>query len=127
MAITVRDNLGRIKRLHNIVDITCPCGINFETTQDRIDINRGKYCSKVCMYKFRSKPPVHDNAKYSAIHKWIAKNFGQPMSCEKCGFKSSNPYQIQWANLDGNYDRIRENWARLCAKCHWHFDREGVW
>lgn len=126
MAITTRDELGRIKRLHSLVVVVCGCGKEFETSQDRIDCGRGKYCSKTCMYKFRNNPPVHDNAKYSAVHKWIAKNYGKSMECENCGLKSSNPYQIHWANLDGNYDRLRENWARLCAKCHWHLDREGT-
>jgi hypothetical protein len=127
MAITSRDKLGRIKRFHDILDGICPCGKMFSTTQDRVDIGRGKFCSKKCMYKYRTPPPIKKDAKYSAVHKWIAKKYGQDMTCERCNKKSSNPYEIHWANLDGNYDRLRENWARLCAKCHWHYDREGIW
>lgn len=125
MAITTRDKLGRIKRLHRIVLVECSCGVKFETTQDRINSGRGKFCSKPCSYKYR-KQVSYRNGKYSAIHKWISKHYGQSMQCEKCGFKSNNPYQIHWANLDGEYSRDISTWARLCAKCHWHLDREGT-
>lgn len=78
------------------------------------------------MYKYMKKRGVKEGAKYSAIHKWIAKHYGQSMQCENCGLESTNPYQIHWANLDGEYSRDRDTWARLCAKCHWHHDREGI-
>lgn len=116
---------GRFVRIHKIIYVKCPCGSEFETTQDRIDDNRGKFCSKPCAYKYRKQTTYRDGG-YSAIHKWIAKHYGKPMKCEKCGFESDNNYQIQWANLDGKYSRDISTWARLCAKCHWHFDREGL-
>lgn len=85
------------------------------------------------MYKYRNskiKEQHHkwrgDSVSYSGIHKWVKKYFGQPMECESCGFNSENTYQIQWANLSGNYLRIRNDWARLCAKCHYAFDRNGI-
>ncbi len=124
---------GRFVRQFELISVICPCGVSFKASTVRIECGRGKFCSKVCMYKYRNAQigEAHhrwkgDEAKYSAIHKWIAKEFGQNMQCEWCGFKSTNPYQIQWANLSGDYTRDREDWARLCAKCHWHFDREGT-
>lgn len=124
---------GRFVRIHAVVFSRCPCGMPFSTTQDRIDYGRGKYCSKPCLYRFRVNAAAEDHprwkgaeAKYSAIHKWVATAFGQPMECEWCGFASENRYQIQWANRSGKYKRVREDWVRLCARCHWHFDREGL-
>lgn len=124
---------GQFVRIHPIVDVCCPCGINFKSTQDRQLLGRGKYCSKVCMYKYRkeySGESHHkwsgDKPKYSALHKWVAAKLGKPMKCEWCGFKTNNKNQIQWANKSGEYRRDIKDWLRLCAKCHWHFDREGV-
>lgn len=116
---------GRFIRLHKVLGRVCPCGKKFTTTQDRVDDGRGKYCSRSCGYKYRSRP-IKEGAKYSAVHKWIAKVYGQSMKCENCGLESDNPYKIQWANLSGEYSRDRDDWMRLCAKCHWHYDREGV-
>lgn len=132
--ITQRDKqTGRIIRQHRVVIKLCKCGKMFTTSEDRLEVGRGLNCSKKCMYKYRPikvKENHHQwrgsEVSYSGIHHWVKKYFGQPMTCEWCGFESDNKYQIHWANLDGNYDRLRENWARLCAKCHYHFDREGV-
>jgi hypothetical protein len=35
----------------------CPCGQEFETTEQRVAEGRGKFCSKACMYAFRSPRP----------------------------------------------------------------------
>lgn len=35
---------------------TCKCGTNFETAEKRLADGRGKYCSKKCMYMYRSRP-----------------------------------------------------------------------
>lgn len=124
---TIQDKTsGRFVRQHERVDVVCGCGKKFVASVDRVSIGRGKYCSKSCMYKYRKPKQIKPTAKYSAIHKWIAKQYGQSMKCEWCGFTSDNPYQIQWANLDSEYTRDRDTWARLCAKCHWHYDREGL-
>ena len=127
----IRNSLtGQILREHKIISVVCKCGTVFESTQDRIDLGRGKYCSKSCMYIYRNAQVAEQHYKwkgskvsYSGIHKWAAKEFGQPMRCEWCGFESGNKFQIQWANLTGKYLRAREDWARLCAKCHYHYDR----
>src|SRR3990167_9429414 len=54
-----------------------------------------------------------DNVGYSALHTWIKRNFGSADICERCD--SAN--NVQWANK-GRYDRKRQNWMKLCAKCH---------
>lgn len=117
---------GRILRQHKLVTAICACGKDFKTSEDRLADGRGKFCSKVCMYKYRNPKPIKETAKYSALHKWVAAKLGQPLECENCGVKGRNTYQFHWANISGSYDRDLTDWARLCAKCHWHYDREGI-
>lgn len=114
---------GRFIRQYEHILTICQCGKEFEASKARIKDGRDKFCSKKCMYLYRSPKKVKPNAGYSAIHKWVATKFGQPMECEWCAYKSDNKYQIQWANLSGEYTRDREDWARLCAKCHYRYDR----
>lgn len=33
-------------------------------------------------------------------------------------------YKIHWANKTGFYLREKEDWIRLCAKCHRNYDKE---
>lgn len=42
--------------MSNAVDVVCPCGETFRTTQRLLDQGRGKYCSKACMYQYRTRP-----------------------------------------------------------------------
>lgn len=42
--------------MSDTIDVTCPCGETFQTTQKRLDAGRGRYCSKPCMYKYRVRP-----------------------------------------------------------------------
>ena len=55
---------------------------------------------------------------YRALHVWVARNYGKPATCEECG-KSK---KLVWANLSGEYRRDRDDWKRLCRKCHYKFD-----
>lgn len=63
---------------------------------------------------------------YFALHRWIRSHFGKPESCEECG-KINTPSKdgrssVHWANLDGNYDRVRVNWKSMCVPCHRKLD-----
>lgn len=62
------------------------------------------------------------NPTYTAIHHWVYRLFGFPPKCEQCGFKSTSNHKIHWANISGTYKRMRDDWMRLCAKCHRHYD-----
>jgi hypothetical protein len=67
-----------------------------------------------------------DNAGYQGIHTWIIRNYGKPKKCEKCHKKSdenSLKNYIHWANMSNTYKRERTDWLQLCAKCHYHYDR----
>lgn len=38
------------------ITVACPCGKSFETTQKILDQGKGRYCSRPCMYKYRTRP-----------------------------------------------------------------------
>lgn len=61
-----------------------------------------------------------DAAGYRAKHTWMAVEFGQPALCEHCGATDKKRYH--WANISGEYKRIRSDWKRLCVSCHVKFD-----
>ncbi len=62
--------------------------------------------------------------RYRNIHKKIYKLFGNSSICEGCG-KRGNNRQIHWANKNGKYLIKREDWIRLCVKCHIRFDESN--
>lgn len=70
---------------------------------------------------------------YFALHGWVKRQLGRPMSCEKCGreghhnFRIQNGKQvgvwnIQWANKSGAYKRNLTDWLKLCISCHKKYD-----
>lgn len=123
--------------------VQCPCGIEFQTTQKRIDEGRGKYCSRPCMYRYRVRPTglkytirrenagwfkpgqqgfgsENSNWKggdvgYRELHRWVAKNKTKTGICEHC---KSSEAPTEWANLSHDYRRDLSDWAELCKKCH---------
>ncbi len=68
---------------------------------------------------------------YNAIHMWLSRKFGKPLFCEKCGKKGFSPnrvWNIHWALIKGKeYDQKRENFIRLCNKCHRRYDDTEIW
>lgn len=85
--------------------------------------SENSFCSRECAHKqtgdlaqaFKGK-----KAGYSAVHKWITANFGRPEKCLYCEEKGK---RMHWANIDHKYNRRREDWIPLCAKCHCWFDK----
>lgn len=63
---------------------------------------------------------------YSALHSWIKRELGNSDTCEYCGKSGFKSKQIHWANKSREYKRNLKDWLRLCAKCHWHYDRERI-
>jgi len=55
---------------------------------------------------------------YTALHKWIRRNFETPKACENCG----NLNNLDWANISGEYKRDRKDWKVLCRSCHMQED-----
>lgn len=63
-----------------------------------------------------------DMSAYKALHYRIGKKFGKPDTCEGCDKSGLIGQEIHWANKTGNYTEDREDWLRLCRKCHKEFD-----
>jgi hypothetical protein len=86
-----------------------------------------KYGKDNYFNKVRFKGENHANWKgsnvgYGALHRWLERELGKSMVCEFCGLEKLSP-SIHWANKSGKYMRELGDWMRLCAKCHWHYDR----
>lgn len=64
-----------------------------------------------------------DNVSYRGLHAWVVKNYGQPTTCEHCQTGNLFGRKINWANKSREYKRDREDWLRLCSKCHGIFDK----
>lgn len=70
------------------------------------------------------------NHSYSAVHKWLVREYGNSPFCEFCLKKGKYRIQknnmkvwiIDWANISGEYKREREDYRGLCRKCHIRFD-----
>lgn len=57
---------------HNMNLVICKCGKEFKNYKK--DPSRGKFCSKVCMYKYRAPRPTGLNYKIKVVNKgWIRK------------------------------------------------------
>ncbi len=57
---------------------------------------------------------------YHALHLWLASNYGKPSRCEHCDTTTAK--RFEWANVDHQYRRAREDWMRLCTSCHRRHD-----
>lgn len=65
-----------------------------------------------------------DNVGYDALHTWLYRRFGRPETCQFCKKGGLKGRKIHWANKSGDYKRVKRDWLRLCAKCHYHYDRD---
>lgn len=63
-----------------------------------------------------------DKATYQRIHIKMYREYGDSKICEDCGKIGRNNYEIQWANMSGQYRNDRDDWKRLCASCHRQYD-----
>lgn len=124
---------------------TCVCGTEFTTFPSKQKVGRGRYCSKSCLYKYRTRPkglnyniksdnpswfiagefPGNENALwkkdrnlYERIHRWARKNKGYKGYCSNC-YKSGKTHL---ANKSGEYKYELEDWMELCPKCHKRID-----
>lgn len=61
-------------------------------------------------------------SEYKSVHFWLRKKYGKATFCEaeNCAGKSK---VFQWAKLpEVSYEKKRENFIRLCSKCHANMD-----
>lgn len=61
---------------------------------------------------------------YKALHHWVGKYLGKPEICSSCG-KIKKGRGMHWANKSGKYKKEGSDWLRLCAKCHYKFDKQN--
>lgn len=64
-----------------------------------------------------------EKVSYGALHRWLERNFGRPKICDNCGTIDESK-RYDWANISGRHERVRENWKRLCRKCHKVYDKQ---
>jgi len=127
------------------VDKNCAgCGKEFYVPGWR---SSGKYCSRECYWKDKvGKEPWNKGltglqkgnsgsftggktswtgtiSEYKSLHYWVSKYLGKPCVCEKCGDVEQGK-KIHWANKSGEYKKEKGDWVRLCAKCHYQFDKQ---
>lgn len=63
-----------------------------------------------------------DDVGYSGLHKWVARHLGKPERCEHCGTEDAK--RFEWCNVDHLYQRVKEDWMRLCTSCHRRYDNQ---
>lgn len=105
--------------------ITCfSCLGQFHHSQ--LEQGRGKYCSNRCANLGKNSYAWKgDCVSYNALHKWIKRNFGDPPNCTKCGktgSKEGRCWNIEWANISGEYKREISDFTGLCRSCHRRHD-----
>lgn len=99
-------------------DTTCGhCGtpISVLDSQGNSEI---RFCSKSCHYAAARLPDSELN--YAVLHARIRERYGAASECENCGDTTSTKFE--WANISGEYRIDREDWARLCCRCHRRYD-----
>lgn len=78
-----------------------------------------------CSIKEKSGEKHHswkgEEAKYAAIHHWVRKHFNKNNCCDICNKKQLDK-RFDWANISGEYKRVRTDWLFLCRPCHYKFD-----
>lgn len=91
---------------------------------------KGTYVKKchACYWKNARNPVVISGKEiphYHTAHWWIKSKYGTPNKCDNCGFINENTRRFNWANISGEYLKIRDDWKRLCISCHIKFDKRG--
>lgn len=66
-----------------------------------------------------------DDVGYRALHYWVERNLGKDSRCDHCGTTDPN-IRYHWANKSHNYLRDKNDWLRLCLKCHRRYDSKNA-
>lgn len=53
------------------VEVDCPCGVLFNSTVSKLNKGRGKYCSKNCLYEYRTRPSGLEYKIVSENSGWV--------------------------------------------------------
>lgn len=63
---------------------------------------------------------ISDKSLKERYHKWIVSLKGKPRKCEHCGTTEAKFFD--WSNKNHQYNKIEDEWQRLCRKCHIRYD-----
>jgi len=97
----------------------CPnCGEPFLRWRANALQTGAKFCSNRCANTGENSHMWKDKPVYSSLHKWIYRHKKRNGKCSNCGKTG----KTQWANTNGEYKRVLEDFVELCVKCHVHFD-----
>jgi len=104
------------------------CNKLFLAKNYQVKIGGAKFCSRLCANKVSAKSgdrsPTWTGNKvgYMGIHHWLKKNFGKANKCENSNCLNLSK-KFEWAKLKSKgYQRKRENFIRLCRRCHMFYD-----
>jgi len=67
-----------------------------------------------------------DNVGYHGLHKWVERQLGKLKECSHCGTVDETK-RYEWASVSREYKRIKDDWVRLCRKCHGQYDKGENW
>lgn len=97
--------------------------------EGREKIRRSKLGKKNPQFGLREEKSQHwkgDRVGYFGVHDWLTRQYGQPKFCEDCGTNDTDS-RYEWANISGKYLRERQDFKRLCKKCHNNYDGVNAW
>lgn len=111
----------------------CLCDCGQKRAVEVTSLKKGNSISCGCFKREMSpKGEKHyfwkgDAAGYHAIHAWLRKHFGKADRCEN-PFCRGESHRFEWAKLkQKEYQRVRENYIRLCHSCHFLYDMTPEW
>ena len=89
---------------------------------------RGQHNSPETEFKKNPNSFKAQNMKtYYSIHRWVRKNKGVPTICTMASTKDRCSPYFDWANINGEYEKDLDDYASVCRKHHFRYDREGEW
>ena len=106
-------NSGSFKKGHKPYKYWLGKEISLELSKAVTESNKRRNGEKASSWK-------GDEVGYTGLHKWISKLYGSPKICDFCETETAKSYN--WANKSGEYKRERNDWYRLCRKCHHAYD-----
>ena len=64
---------------------------------------------------------------YRNVHIWLKNTHGKANKCENSNCENKNN-RFTWSKIRGkNYEKKRENFWKLCSKCHRSYDNSVKW
>lgn len=84
---------------------------------------RNKRPSLVC-YSWEEKHAKESKTSYNSAHKWATRTFGKFNQCEFC--HTTKATRFEWAMKTDTLSSYREDWYRLCKKCHIKYDADRL-